>query len=619
MIQSNPISGRNIRKLRNFFRLEHSGANMPKSVKKKSKTGGSSGGGRKAPSPTNAAASSSSSGDFLSNLTLLREFITGCGVGHQYSERDLSACLRRSSLNVEAACELLLTGQWKSEDSPTNAGVVGGSGGSGGGFVFEASSVSTASASTLSKPSTTSSASAGSAGRRKITPSPPETTKRRRISGNSSGGTLGNSTAKASPSLSSATSSVVPSSTTQHHLLLCCRWMVGLSTTSRNGRVRHGEKLNLTVSSNGPPIVRFRGSNVEGTLPQDESIMLTPLLRHVCDGPKSPNLISISAEALMEDTGLVIGSEVPLSLSVHIDQPAQFFDLFATTSATDTKTGGSDWLSKKMSSKKHRQMPPLAIAAFRLLQWAQYGNVPSFTSADDSADAAGESDGEDGDSGSSSDDNIGGADNDGQAATAVDEEQFSQPDNEDDAPEWANSIIEHAGGDNEQTLPSKEVPGQLPEESDPDGLRSDITLRPYQRQALHWMLQREDDSPDRNDLTREMELLAELAATSASGAAAAGSAPSSHFGNPNTITCECGPVLVSDEMAMKSVTIHGDIDPVQHPLWQRRFLTTDGLKSAVCFYVNEVLGVASSQPPNPPRQCVGGILADSMVSRLTYF
>ena len=111
-----------------------------------------------------------------------------------------------------------------------------------------------------------------------------------------------------------------------------------------------------------------------------------------------------------------------------------------------------------------------------------------------------------------------------------------------------------------------------------------------------------------------MELLAELAATSASGAAAAGSLPSSHFGNPKTITCECGPVLVSDEMAAKSVTIHGDVDPVQHPLWQRRFLTTDGLNAAVCFYVNEVLGVASSQPPNPPRQCVGGILADSMVS-----
>ena len=70
----------------------------------------------------------------------------------------------------------------------------------------------------------------------------------------------------------------------------------------------------------------------------------------------------------MEDTGLIIGSEVPLSLSVHIDQPVQFFDLFsAATSDADTKAGGNDWLSKKISSKK-KQMPPLAAAAFRLLQ-----------------------------------------------------------------------------------------------------------------------------------------------------------------------------------------------------------------------------------------------------------
>ena len=395
--------------------------------------------------------------------------------------------------------------------------------------------------------------------------------------------------------------------------------MVGLST-SRNGRVRHGEKLHLTASSSGPSIVRFRGSNVEGTLPQDESSMLTPLLRHVCDGSKHPtNLISISAEALMEDTGLVIGSEVPLSLSVHIDQPVQFFDLFSTaTSAADTKAGGNDWLSKKISSKK-KQMPPLATAAFRLLQWAQYGNVPSFIPANNTPDLSGDSYKEDGDNGSSSSDDVDGNDNDCQGATLVDEEQFSQPDEEENAPDWANSIIDSAGAGDSQTGPlspssSMKVGAQLPEESDPEGLRSDITLRPYQRQALHWMLRREDDSPDRNDLTKEMELLAELASTSGTAAAAGGSAPSPKVGGSKGITCDCGPVLVSEEMASKSVTIHGDIDPVMHPLWQRRFLTTDGFNSAVCFYVNEVLGVATSRPPNPPRQCIGGILADSMVS-----
>jgi len=327
----------------------------------------------------------------------------------------------------------------------------------------------------------------------------------------------------------------------------------------------------------------------------------------------------------MEDTGLVIGSEVPLSLSVHIDRPVQFFDLFATAaSAADEKTGGSDWLSKKISSKKKRRhMPPLATAAFRLLQWAQYGNVPSFAIGSDMADdSACDSDKEEDDSGSSSDD-FGGDDNDCQAATAVEEEQFSQPEEEENAPDWAKPIIENAGGDDLQEGPSAastsmEVVVQLPEESDPKGLRSDITLRPYQRQALHWMLRREDDSTDRNDLTKEMELLAELAATSGSSVAAGGPAQFYRSGESRAITCECGPVLVSSEMATKSVTIHGDVDPVQHPLWQRRFLTTDDLNSAVCFYVNEMLGVASSRPPNPPRQCVGGILADSMVSGAEY-
>jgi len=33
---------------------------------------------------------------------------------------------------------------------------------------------------------------------------------------------------------------------------------------------------------------------------------------------------------------------------------------------------------------------------------------------------------------------------------------------------------------------------------------------------------------------------------------------------------------------------------------------------AVPFYVNELVGVASAEPPNPPKQCVGGILADTM-------
>jgi len=52
--------------------------------------------------------------------------------------------------------------------------------------------------------------------------------------------------------------------------------------------------------------------------------------------------------------------------------------------------------------------------------------------------------------------------------------------------------------------------------------------------------------------------------------------------------------------------------PARHPLWHRRFLADEGLDAAVSFYVNEVLGVGSAEPPNPPRECRGGILADAM-------
>ncbi|KAL3806165.1 hypothetical protein ACHAXA_004494, partial [Cyclostephanos tholiformis] len=51
---------------------------------------------------------------------------------------------------------------------------------------------------------------------------------------------------------------------------------------------------------------------------------------------------------------------------------------------------------------------------------------------------------------------------------------------------------------------------------------------------------------------------------------------------------------------------------VHHPLWKRRYLATNDMGRVYAFYVNEMLGIASASPPTPPKKCVGGILADEM-------
>ena len=129
-------------------------------------------------------------------------------------------------------------------------------------------------------------------------------------------------------------------------------------------------------------------------------------------------------------------------------------------------------------------------------------------------------------------------------------------------------------------------------------------LRPYQKQALYWMLQRESGDHDRNKLEKELTLLAELSRN----------ASQQPIMDPpkQDIVCEVGPVRVSQSMAQKSCTIDGVENPVNHPLWQRRFLASADKTRAISFYVNELLGTASSKPPNPPRHCTGGILGDCM-------
>ncbi|KAH9195082.1 hypothetical protein AeNC1_002928 [Aphanomyces euteiches] len=95
-----------------------------------------------------------------------------------------------------------------------------------------------------------------------------------------------------------------------------------------------------------------------------------------------------------------------------------------------------------------------------------------------------------------------------------------------------------------------------------------ISLRPYQEQALQWMLQRElfkDSSTD----GRAIGLALHLNSTA-------------------------------------------DSDPDVHPLWEKRQCTQGPSKTTRTYYINTFERIISLTIPPPPRPCLGGILADDM-------
>jgi len=277
---------------------------------------------------------------------------------------------------------------------------------------------------------------------------------------------------------------------------------------------------------------------------------------------------------------------------IYIEDPVSFFDLFQTSDAPAesavTQFFGSQ---KKKGRGRPRKVTPLPIAeaAFALLQWAHYGDDPTFEPPDNQASQ--EASIEEASTDDSEDDE----------ASVMKEEEFEAEAGESgqqkEAAEWAKNVVDATS---EATI---EV--ELPEAAEPVGFAGDVVLRPYQRQALHWMLQRERGNENRAELEKELTLLAELSKDSSL-------VQSTEDPTEEDIVCEVGPVRVSQSMALKSCTVDGIENPVNHPLWQRRFLANADKESAISFYVNELLGVASSKPPNPPRHCAGGMLADSM-------
>ena len=201
----------------------------------------------------------------------------------------------------------------------------------------------------------------------------------------------------------------------------------------------------------------------------------------------------------------------------------------------------------------------LAEVAFQLLQWAEYGDIPNFKKTIDSDSES--------------------------------EEEGNKETEE--KPKWADDVVQTSV--------------DLPEADDPPGFESDIALRPYQKQALHWMKGRETDPSNRDTIEKELELLAELTPN-----AAKVKHQNIYRQQEKDVVCECGPVLVNEKARETVKTIDGQVNPVNHPLWQRRYLASSDFSSALCFYVNEVVGVATALPPEPPKPSNGGILADAM-------
>jgi hypothetical protein len=247
-------------------------------------------------------------------------------------------------------------------------------------------------------------------------------------------------------------------------------------------------------------------------------------------------MISLEAEALMDEQGIPMGGDVPMALRIFVQDPVAFFDLFENI--TPEGSARSQFFGKDRPRKKGLF---IAEAAFALLQWAEYGDDPTFEppmkgdewkdSSDEEVEVMGEDDFE------------------------------AEGEDKKDSPEWAKNVVNEGM--------------RLPEACDPVGFTGNVVLRPYQRQALHWMLKRESGSDNRDELEEELTLLAEL------GRNASRLRPIEP--TEQDIVCEVGPVRVSPSMATKSRTIDGVENPVNHPLWQRRFLASPDKENVISF------------------------------------
>lgn len=275
--------------------------------------------------------------------------------------------------------------------------------------------------------------------------------------------------------------------------------------------------------------------------------------------------------------------------------PKQFFDLFDKVRHIPSAAASQFFQKKKDHAFQNRAQKSVRAheAAFALLQWAQEGEKYIFPEAPPiDGDANGEAlNGV----GSSSDDEDEDENNVDNIVATVENEE---------TPEWARSI---AAATDDAVLPEFDA-------AKITTLLKNVELRPYQRQALNWMMQRElpPSESSQEDIQKQLKLLVELSASSSCAATNIESLRPENI----DVHCECGPVVVSPRAALSSRSIlgddHDDASIATHPLWQRRYLASYDRTQTMSFFVQPLFETGSAVPPQPPLPCRGGILADSM-------
>jgi hypothetical protein len=170
--------------------------------------------------------------------------------------------------------------------------------------------------------------------------------------------------------------------------ILCRRWISDAICTTRGGHTKYLEPLVLQWSSSSRQqqqqqqtgSVWFRGTAVEGKLPHDVARLLVPLLRAAVP------MITITAHTLMatnttsntrchSEECLTIGSHIPIQLTVMISNPKAFFQVFDVVDNSALRL----FQKPKPNARQRTKELSLVTAAFDLLQWAEYGNVPEFS------------------------------------------------------------------------------------------------------------------------------------------------------------------------------------------------------------------------------------------------